>query len=293
MTASIGALARASRGLASPQRISLLVEGGLRAHVFLILAFLYTPILVVMIYSFNDSQNVLVWQGVSTRWYPAVWNDRNFREALEVSLKVATLSAGMATVMGTLLAVGIRDLNRTAQLAVGVVMAVAIITPEIILGVGSLLFFSRLGIPLSMYTITAAHTVFNTALVGFIVRARLTGMTATLEEASTDLGASPLRTFFNITVPLLSPAILAGALLAFTFSFDDFLLSFFVSGPQSQTLPLRIWSQIRFGVTPQANAVGALIIGFSLTVVLLSTLIYAWRTRRLEGDTRELITSSR
>jgi putrescine transport system permease protein len=257
----------------------LVVEGGLRGYFGLGLAFLYLPIAVVVIYSFNDSRYVQVWEGFGTRWYGTALSNRNYTDAVVVSAKIAIVNAVVAAAFGTLLAVGLRGLGRSRQAVVGAIMVLTIVTPEVIMGLALLIFFARMGIPLGAFTILAGHVVFDTSIVAFVVGARLSGLEKTLEEAAADLGAPPWRVFWTITVPLLSPAIFAGGLLAFTFSFDDYVLSSFTAGPQ--TLPLRIWGAVRFGASPEGNAVASLIIVFSMTTITLAALIYQRRTRRL------------
>ena len=159
----------------------------------------------------------------------------------------------------------------SSRVALTTVMILSIATPEIIMGLALLIYLSKLGFPLGMFTIMAGHVVFNTSIVAFLVRARMSNLDRAYEEAAADLGASPVKVFLTMTVPLLSPAIFAGALLAFTFSFDDYVLTFFTAGPQ--TLPLRIFGDIRFGSTPEANAIASLIIVFSLTMVTLAVVV--------------------
>jgi ABC-type spermidine/putrescine transport system permease subunit II len=193
-------------------------------------------------------------------------------------------------VLGTFLAIGLRDLNRWVQIGLLSLMFMTIVTPEVITGLATLIYFRKtLDVQLGMWTIVATHVVFNAAIVGFIVRTRLAGMERTLEEASADLGAPPWKTFLTITIPLLTPAIFAGAILAFTFSFDDYVLSFFTHGTV-QTLPLRIWGQLRFKVSPEANAVASIMIAFSLMMVVLATLLYQLRAWQVGFGGRELFT---
>jgi ABC-type spermidine/putrescine transport system permease subunit II len=265
-----------------------LVEGGLSGSLVLGLAFLYLPIAVVVIYSFNDSRYVQVWTDFSTRWYTTALSNPNYTEALVVSVQIAALNAVLAAAFGTLLAVALRSLGRSLQSGIGALMVLTIVTPEVIMGLALLIYFARVGVPLSGFTILAGHVVFNTSVVAFIVRARLSSLETTLEEAAADLGALPWKAFATITVPLLSPAIFAGAMLAFTFSFDNYVLSFFTAGPQ--TLPLRIWGAIRFGASPEANAVASLIIVFSVSMIGLAVLVYQWRARQLGVGGRKFFT---
>ena len=264
-----------------------LVEGSLRWWMVLGFLFLYLPIAIVVLYSFNDSRYVQVWRGFSTRWYSEVFDNRAYIDALIVSLKIAALNALVASVLGTLLAIGMSSLPRTAGASLGALMVLTIATPEVLLGLALLIYFSRLGFELGAFTIMAGHVVFNTSIVAFLVRARLSNVNRSFEEAAADLGARPWKVMLTVTLPLLSPAIFAGALLAFTFSFDNYVLTFFTAGPQ--TLPLRIFGDVRFGSTPEANAVASLIIVFSLATVILAAMVYRIRSRQLGAPTTELL----
>jgi ABC-type spermidine/putrescine transport system permease subunit II len=276
------------RGGAGARLTGGAVEGGLRGYLVLGLLFLYLPIAVVVLYSFNDSRYVQVWKGFSVRWYETALANPNFTDALAVSVRIAFINALIAAVLGTLLAVGLGSLGRSLRLGVRAIMVLTIVIPEVIMGLALLIYFAKVGVPLSTFTILAGHVVFNTSIVAFIVGARLSSLETTLEEAAADLGAPPWKSFLTITVPLLSPAIFAGALLAFTFSFDDYVLSFFLAGPQ--TLPLRIWGAIRFGASPEANAVASLIIVFSVTMIAFAVIVYRWRSRQLGSGGEELFT---
>ena len=258
-----------------------LLEAGLRSYVVFIFAFLYLPVLVIVIYSFNDSDLVLIWQGISTKWYAEALDNITFRSGLQVSIAVALLSASISVILGTLLGIGLDRSPRWLQAVIGAVMILTLVTPEVLVGLSALLFFTSIGVNLGIPTVVAAHVVFGTSIVGFLVRARIAGLGKSLEEASADLGAGTWMTLTRITVPLMTPAIFAGGLLAFTLSFDNFLISFFTTGPGAQTLPLAIWGQIRFGVTPVANAVASLIIVFSIAMIALTVVVYQWRARRL------------
>ena len=260
---------------------TVLFEAGLRSYVGLIFAFLYLPVLVIVIYSFNDSDIVLIWQGVSTKWYGEALDNITFRSGLRVSIIVALLSASISVVLGTLLGIGLERSPRWLQTLMGAVMILSLVTPEVLVGISALLLFTSIGVKLGIGTVVAAHVVFGTSIVGFLVRARITGLGKRFEEASEDLGASPWMTLSRITVPLLTPAIFAGGLLAFTLSFDNFVISFFTTGPGAQTLPLAIWGQIRFGVTPIANAIASVIIMFSIAMIALTVVAYQWRARWL------------
>jgi spermidine/putrescine transport system permease protein len=256
-----------------PERLARLFEPALSAWTFLVFAFLFLPILVVVIFSFNSSRLVQIWTGFSFRWYGTAWTDASILDALRVSLTVALINAALATVFGTLAAIGMQRVGRRTRTAFETMVYGTIVTPEIVIAIASLLFFVTINVDLGIPTIVIAHVVYNTSIVALIVRARLVGMDRTLDEAAADLGATPLQTLRRVTIPLLYPAILAGALLAFTFSFDDFVLTFFVSGASSTTLPLRIFSMLRFGVSPVVNAIATVMLVVTLTCIFTASVI--------------------
>jgi len=260
-----------------------LVEGWLRGQTVLLFIFLYTPIAIVVLFSFNNSRRVSVWGGFTTQWYQAAWSSPDVTGALQISLTVALSNVAISVALGTLAALGMRSAPRWLRVGFEGLVYVTIITPEIVIAIASLLYFVNLGLDLGIQTMVVAHAVYNTSIVALIVSARLAGMDRTLEEASADLGATPLGTFWRVTLPQLSPAVLAGALLAFTFSFDDFLLSFFLSGVGSTTLPLNLFSRLRFGVSPVINAVAASMLSLTLTAIIVAQLVL----RRGAGRRRE------
>ena len=256
-----------------PERLARLFEPALSVWTFLVFAFLFLPILVVVIFSFNSSRLVQIWTGFSFKWYGTAWTDASILDALRVSLTVALINAALATVFGTLAAIGMQRVGRRTRTAFETMVYGTIVTPEIVIAIASLLFFVTINVDLGIPTIVIAHVVYNTSIVALIVRARLVGMDRTLDEAAADLGATPLQTLRRVTIPLLYPAILAGALLAFTFSFDDFVLTFFVSGASSTTLPLRIFSMLRFGVSPVVNAIATVMLVVTLTCIFTASVI--------------------
>lgn len=261
------------------RRLNDTIEAGFRVYAVLVYAFLYLPILIVVIYSFNNSRSVQLWGGLTLDWYFKAWTDETIQSGLRNSLIVAPLTMIGAVTLGTLLALGLRKAPNWVVALLLAVMYMTIVSPEIVTGLSSLLFFVQLGNLLGIKnilgigTIVITHSVWTSALVALIVRARLAGMDETLEEASADLGATPWRTFWQVTLPLILPAIIAGGLLAFSFSFDDYVITQFVSGPQSSTLPIRIWGMLRFGVSPIINAVATVILIFTLTSVFLAQYI--------------------
>ncbi len=246
-------------------------------------AFLYIPLISVMVYSFNDSRLATVWGGFSTRWYGELLRNEQVLDAAFLSLRVAVTAATLATVLGTMAGLVLSRFGRIRgrHLFAGMISA-PLVMPEVITGLSLLLLFVTLqqwiGWPgeRGFTTITIAHTTFAMAYVAVIVQSRLRGMDETLEEAAMDLGGKPLRVMFDITLPLIAPAMLAGWLLAFTLSLDDLVIASFVSGPGSSTLPIYIFSKVKLGVTPDINALATLIILF----VTAGVLVAWWATRR-------------
>ena len=249
------------------------VDATLSVGAVILYAFLYAPIAIVVIYAFNDSRLVEVWHGFGLTWWGETWRDESIRQALIVSLTTASANAVLATVLGTAAAIGLRNVGRRARTGFDAMMYGALIVPEIVIAIASLLFFDTIGLPLGRLAIVITHAVFNTSVVALICRARLATMDRTLEEASADLGASRWGTFRQVTLPQLAPAVFAGALLAFTFSFDDVVLSEFVSGPGSTTLPVRIFSELRFGLSPKANVVATSMLGVTLTALVAAQIL--------------------
>lgn len=245
----------------------------LAAHAVLVYAFLYLPIGIVVGYAFNGGRQTLNWEGFSTRWFGEALRDDTITAALRNSLVIAAGNAVVACLLGTMLALTLPSLWRGIRVPLDALVTMTLVTPEIVFGIAALVFFSQVGIALGLKTILIAHVVFNASVVALIVRARFVGMGQSLEEASYDLGAAPLSTFRQVTLPRLAPAIVAGGLLAFTFSFDDFYTSFFVSGAGSTTLPLFIFSSLRFGVSPIVNATATMILALSIGAVVLAYLV--------------------
>ncbi|GAA2860030.1 ABC transporter permease [Streptosporangium fragile] len=236
--------------------------------------FLYTPIVVVVVMSFNAGKSPFVFEGVSLRWYATLARNADIREGLVNTLIVAAGSTALATVLGTLLAVGLARYTRSRLLdALGTLPA---ILPDLVLGLGLLVLYATVKMTLGLHSVLLAHTVFGMAFVSAVVRTRLVHADTSLEEASRDLGARPLTTFARVTLPQLAPGILAGALLAFTLSIDEFVIAFFTAAPTTPTLPIIIYSMVRFGVTPEVNALATILLAVSFTVVIV-----AQRTTRL------------
>ncbi len=274
------ATARVGRSKPVPaDRAGRIVEAWLRGHTILVYLFLFIPIVVVVVFSFNDTdRRVTDWDGFSFKWYERVLSDEVVQGHLWNSFKVATSTAIIATIAGTLAALGLQRAPRWFRIPFDALTYVSIIVPEIVIALATLVFFASsfdvvegifgIRLRLDIWTIVAAHALFNISLVLLLVRARLAGMDRTHVEASYDLFGTPWRTFWQITFPQLLPAIVAGFLLSFTFSFDDFVITTFVSGPGSSTLPLYVFGQIKQGVTPATNAVAALMLLITLFVLL-------------------------
>ncbi|MEW2402452.1 ABC transporter permease [Streptomyces sp. NPDC046862] len=229
--------------------------------------FLYTPVVVLVVMSFNRSESPYQWGGFGTGWYGTLVRDDEVLRGLVNTVVVAAGATGLSTVLGTLLAVGLaRHASRSRLLhALSVMPAVL---PDIMLAIGLLAFYSLVSATLGLHSVLLAHTVFGLAFVTAVVRTRIAHADPSLEEASRDLGAGAVGTFLRVTLPGLAPGIVAGALLVFTLSLDEFVIAFFTAGPQDPTLPIVIYSMIRFGVTPEINALATVLLTVSFTVVI-------------------------
>jgi putrescine transport system permease protein len=245
------------------------------------IAFLYLPIVILMIYSFNASRMVGVWGGWSTRWYVELMNDRAMLEAAWTSLRIAFLSATAATVLGTLAAIALVRAGRFRGrvLFTGLVYA-PLVMPEVITGLALLLLFVAAEVERGAWTITVAHTTLTTCFVTVVVQARLLSFDTSLEEAAMDLGCPPLKTFLTVTLPLIAPALFAGWTLAFTLSLDDLVIASFTTGPGATTLPIRIYSEVRLGVKPEINAVCTIMIAVVATALVAASLLVKRRQVR-------------
>lgn len=250
-------------------------------------AFLYAPILSLIVFSFNESRLVTVWAGFSTQWYGALLQDPQILGAAWISLQVAVVAATGAVVLGTLAAYVLMRFRRFRARALLTGMAAApLVMPEVITGLSLLLLFvsmeQLIGWPAGrgMTTIIIAHTTFGMAFVAVVVQSRLSGLDLSLEEAAMDLGARPARVFFDVTIPVIAPALVAGWLLAFTLSLDDLVIASFVTGPGASTLPMVIFSKVRLGVSPEVNALATIVIA----VVALGVAIATWQMRKADDD---------
>lgn len=237
------------------------------------LAFLYLPIVILVIYSFNASRLVTVWGGWSLRWYRELFGDRAMIEASWMSLRVAVSSATIATLIGTLAAVALArgEHFRGRTLFSGMLYA-PLVMPEVITGLSLLLLFVALNAERGFWTVTIAHTTLTMCFVAVVVQSRLGSLDRSLEEAAMDLGCAPVRAFLSVTLPLIAPAIVAGWMLAFTLSLDDLVIASFTTGPGSATLPIRIYSEVRLGVKPEINAICTLVIALIAVVIVIASL---------------------
>jgi spermidine/putrescine transport system permease protein len=240
--------------------------GWLRVPLISAYAFLYIPIAVLVVMSFNASKIPFIWAGFSTEWYGSLLNNALIRQGLINTLIVAVGATILATALGTLLAIAVSRYFRSPIIE-AFSLSPAII-PDLVLAIGLLSFFSLIGVTLSLVSVLLSHVVFGMAFVAAVVIARIGQTDPSLEEASEDLGASPVGTFFRITLPTLLPAIIAGALLVFTLSLDEFVIAFFTDGPTTPTLPIVIYSMVRFGVTPEINALASILLLVSFTIVI-------------------------
>lgn len=233
----------------------------------------YVPIILTVVYSFNESKITSIWGGFSLKWYEELLRDRDIKEALINSLILAFCSCLMAVLIGTTGALGMRDRKNKANDAIGYLSLLPIMTPEIILGMVYMAAFSFLQLPFGMLTLVIAHTTFCVPYVFMTVRARLSGMDRSVEEAARDLGASDFRVFWDITLPAIMPAILSGTLLSFAMSFDDVVISIFVTGATVNTLPIKIYTRMKTGVTPEINALATVILVITVVIILLGSIL--------------------
>ncbi|MBB2699257.1 UNVERIFIED_ORG: putrescine transport system permease protein [Rhizobium pisi] len=250
-------------------------------------AFLYLPIVLLVIFSFNESKLVTVWGGFSTKWYVSLLSNQALLDAAWVTIRVGLLSATFATVLGTMAALTLVRYTRFRGriLFSGMVYA-PLVMPEVITGLSLLLLFVAIGFDRGFWTITLAHTTLTMCFVAVVVQSRLLSFDQSIEEAAQDLGAPPVRTFFAITLPIISPAVFSGWILAFTLSLDDLVIASFTSGPGATTLPMKIYSQVRLGVTPEINAVCTILIGIVAVGVVCASIITKRREIQRDRDER-------
>ena len=244
-----------------------------KLYLGLIFLLMYLPVAVVIIFSFNESKLPVKLTGFSLQWYEQLFADSAMMEALVNSLILGVASCAVSAVIGTLGAVGLSRLHWKTKGALEYISILPLMIPEIILGMVLMAFFYMLNLPFGMLTLLIGHTVFCIPYILMEVKARLVGMDPSLEEAARDLGASPMRVFFDITLPLIMPAVASGSLLAFAMSMDDVVISIFVNGPKLTTLPIKVYTQIRTGVTPEINALCTVMLAFTIMILLVYSLI--------------------
>ncbi|MHC1786674.1 MAG: ABC transporter permease [Christensenellales bacterium] len=263
-------------------------------YLTLVILLMYLPILVVVLYSFNGNSSrnaAITFQGFSLQWYEGIFSaEKGYRDALLTSLRIALISVGASSLLGTLGAVGLlrRDmkkslLGRVGHAALGLseqLTMLPIMIPEIILGIAFLALFGAMGLPFGELTLVLSHISFCVPYIFITVKSRLSSLDPALNEAARDLGASPARAFLTVTLPLIMPAVVSGALLAFAMSMDDFVISFFVNGAQTTTLPLKVYSSVKVGVTPSVNALCTVMLGMAFLLFALGQLVSSAGLRR-------------
>jgi spermidine/putrescine transport system permease protein len=253
----------------------------LAIHAWLVYAFLYGPIVILVLLSFNRSKYSSIWEGFSWKWYVALWNDRQMLECMRISLIVAGLATGIATAVGVLAALAMSRGKFKGQGATVALVYLPIVTPEIVVGAAMLTFFAVTRWGLGLSAIVIAHVAFSVSYVAIVVKARLAGFDQSLEEAAMDLGAGRLGTFFRVKLPLMMPGIVAAALLVFTLSIDDYVITSFVAGSASQTLPLLIASKIHVqNDLPKVNAAATVLLVLTIVLIVASQWLLSERKRK-------------
>ncbi|PWV64526.1 spermidine/putrescine ABC transporter permease PotC [Plasticicumulans acidivorans] len=243
---------------------------GRSSYLALVFGFLYLPIAVLIIYSFNDAKYSLEWKGFTWNWYQTLWQNDDLIEVALHSLTIALLSATLATIVGTLGAVALYRYQFSGKKLLNGLIFILIMSPEIVMGISLLLLFVTLGMDLGFSTLLLSHTTFSIPFVVVTVLSRMSGFDKFLIEAAKDLGATEFQTFIKVILPLLMPAVVAGWLLSFTLSMDDVIISFFVTGPDYEVLPLKVYSMVRLGVKPEINALSTVMFALTLVLVLLA-----------------------
>lgn len=246
------------------------VDRALALEAFAIYAFLWFPIVVLVLFSFNSSRQVVVWESASLHWYQVLAKDATLIASLERSLWVAFLTTVISILIGTPAALALARWSFSGKTAFSRLVDLPLIIPEIVMASSMVIFFGLTGIRLSMTTVVIAHVVFSVSYLIITVRARLAGFDVSLEEAAMDLGANEITTFFRVTLPLILPGIVSGALLVFTLSLDDYVITSFVAGVGSTTLPLQIYSMVKQGISPEINAVSTVLLALTITLVAIS-----------------------
>ena len=255
----------------------------LKLYTALFFLVLFAPIVMVILFSFNSSRSLQDFQGFSLRWYEQFFETESLRDSLIASIEIALITMVVATALGTALAYGLVRARTRWSDGANILMLIPLVTPEIVAGASGLLIFTQVGLDLSLTTIVLAHITFSISYVTVVVRARLAALGREVEDAAMDLGATRWGTFRLVTLPALWPAVIAAGLLVFALSFDDFVLSFFTTGESPQPLPVRIWTQIRFGVRPTINAIGTFMLVISTLSIGLALLLPRLLGRRESG----------
>ena len=255
------------------------------ASVVLGFAFLYLPIVLLVVFSFNESKLVTVWAGFSTKWYASLFRNQGLIDAAWVTIRVALLAASIATVLGTMAALALTRYTRfRGRLLFSGMVYAPLVMPEVITGLSLLLLFVAIGFDRGFWTVTLAHITFSMCFVTVVVQSRLLSFDRSIEEAALDLGATPVRTFFEVTLPVIAPAVLSGWMLALTLSLDDLVIASFTTGPGATTLPMKIYSQVRLGVTPEINAACTILIGLVALGVLIASILTKRREVQRQRD---------
>ena len=253
-------------------------SSALFAYSLAILTFLYLPLLILTLYSFNDSRINAVWTGFTFKWYVALLHNQRVLEALTNSLIIAAVSTFVSTVLGTMAALALNRYTYKYKAAINGLLYLPILIPEIVMGLSLLVLFSQTSVPLGKITLILAHITFCLSFVIITVNARLEGMHKDLEQAASDLYATPWQTFRYITFPLALPGIVAGALIAFTLSIDDFVISFFVAGPNSTTLPLYVYAMVKRGISPEINALSTVLMFATISLIIIAQVLQPQHT---------------
>jgi spermidine/putrescine transport system permease protein len=256
----------------------------LKAVLLVNFVFLYFPIVALIAFSFNDSKRNITWQGFTFKYYEKAFNNTGLHEAFFNTLQIASTSTVVSTILGAMLGLILHRYRFRGKGAFDSWIHLPIVIPEVCLGVAMLAFFTMFDIPLGLMTVTVSHIAFSIPFVAVVIRSRMSGFDPALEEASQDLGASEWQTFWGVTFPYMLPGVVAGALLALTLSLDDFVITFFTSGPGSTTFPIKIYSMVRFSVTPEVNAASTVLIVLTLTFTILAMWIQGRSEKKAKAD---------
>jgi spermidine/putrescine transport system permease protein len=246
--------------------------------------FLYFPIVALIAFSFNDSKRNITWQGFTFKYYDKAFHNAALHDAALNTLIIASISTLVSTVLGTMIGLALQRYRFPAKGLYDALIYLPIVIPEICLGIAMLAFFSAIHMDLGIASVTISHIAFSFPFVAVIVRSRMAGFDMSLEEASRDLGANDWQTFWNVTFPYMIPGVVAGALLAMTLSLDDFVITFFTSGPGSTTFPVKIYSMVRFSVTPEVNAASSILIALTLTLTIGAMIIQGRSAKKMNAN---------